>query len=73
MFCIYKNNTLYFDSGATIALEPQVDGSCFLTLCATNGQSVLISQHKSTDDAINALDMIAVRFIQSGFVVLSAD
>ena len=73
MFCIYKNNTLHFESGATIALEPQADGSCFVALCASNGQSVLISQHESIDNAINALDMITVRFIQSGFVVLSAD
>lgn len=73
MFCIYKSNTLHFESGATIALEPQADGSCFLVLCASNGQSVLISQHESIDNAINALDMITVRFIQSGFVVINAD
>ena len=71
--CIYKDNTLHFESGATITLEPQTDGSCFVVLCASNGRSVLMSQHESTDAAIGALDMIVARFIQSGFVVLGAD
>lgn len=73
MFCIYKNNTLHFDNGAEITLEPQANGSCFVTLRASNGESVSISQHDCIENAINKIAVITVRFIQSGFVVINAD